>query len=71
MDLQHQILLEVMYEVFENTGMPLRTVTGSQMVVLLYQGLQGYFQTGEQIYVPVYINWLWWGNDHQLPVVVL
>ncbi|KAL6230297.1 hypothetical protein BDW75DRAFT_248783 [Aspergillus navahoensis] len=35
MDPQHRILLEVTYEAFENAGMPLRTVTGSQTAVMV------------------------------------
>ncbi|GKZ28425.1 type I Iterative Polyketide synthase (PKS) [Aspergillus brasiliensis] len=35
MDPQHRILLEVTYEAFENAGMPLRTVAGSQTAVMV------------------------------------
>ncbi|KAL3457470.1 beta-ketoacyl synthase [Aspergillus heterothallicus] len=35
MDPQHRILLEVTYEAFENAGIPLRTVTGSQTAVMV------------------------------------
>ncbi|RAK74691.1 type I polyketide synthase [Aspergillus fijiensis CBS 313.89] len=35
MDPQHRILLEVTYEAFENAGMPLKTVAGSQTAVMV------------------------------------
>ncbi|KAL4877345.1 hypothetical protein BJY04DRAFT_222095 [Aspergillus karnatakaensis] len=35
MDPQHRILLEVTYEAFENAGIPLRAVTGSQTAVMV------------------------------------